>query len=312
MEYNVSVKISAIICTYNRAEYLRKAIKSLVEQTLSKDNYEIIIVDNASEDNTKEVVKEFSDVSNLRYIYEAKLGLAQARNTGWQAAKGEYVAYIDDDTTASPSWLKKVLEVYGSVTPQPGCVGGKIEPIWEAPRPSWLPDSKLGDLAIVNWSDKPVILSEEQWLAGANMSLPKKILEEVNGFQIGLGRTGNKLFTGEDILLQRQLIRKGYSCFYHPEILVWHHIPASRLTKSWFIKRAFWQGVSDVSIRIYEESPSALPRLWKGMTTLLRILGSPREMFCFIVPTNNPDCFALKCSVLARIGGVLRLWNLIK
>ena len=308
----MSVKISAVICTHNRAEYLRKALNSLVEQTLPEALYEIIVVDNASKDNTKKVIDEFSKVANLRYVKEPKLGLSYARNTGWRSAKGEYVAYLDDDAIASPGWLEKILEVFETIKPQPGCVGGKIEPMWEAPRPSWLSDAQLGDLAIVDWSDKPVILNEKQWLAGANMSLPKKILGEINGFQVDFGRTGNKLFTGEDILLQRQLMGKGYHCFYHPDVLVRHHIPPSRLTKSWFMKRAYWQGVFDASILIYEESPSFFRRLWKGITTILRILLSPREMFCFAMPTNNPECFALKCSVVARIGGVSRLWKFVK
>lgn len=312
MENNVSIRISAIICTHNRAQYLRKAITSLIQQELPKEYYEILIVDNASSDNTKEVVQEFSNSTNVRYLYEEKVGLAQARNTGWRAANGEYVAYLDDDAIASPAWLRKIIETFVSVRPEPGCVGGKVEPVWEAPRPIWLSDSKLGDLAILDWSDKPVILNEKQWLAGANMSFPKKLLESMNGFQADLGRSGNKLFTGEDILLERQLMNRGYHCFYHPEILVQHHIAASRLTKDWFMKRAYWQGVADVSIRIYEESPPVLRRLFKGIITLLKMLLSPREIFCFAAPTDNPDCFTLKCSVLARIGGALRLWGLVK
>jgi glycosyltransferase involved in cell wall biosynthesis len=309
----MDVKISVVIPTYNRTEYLRKAIKSLIDQTLPMDQYEILVIDNCSVDNTRKVVcEEFKNVRNLRYIYEPRLGLTYARNAGWQNATGEYIAYLDDDAVASRQWLEKILEVFETVKPQPGCVGGKIEPIWEAPRPSWLSDSKLGDLAILNWSNKPVVLNKKQWVAGANMSLPRKILEKVNGFQPGFGRASDKLFTGEDILLERKLAQMGYHCFYHPDILVWHHVPSSRLTKYWFIKRAYWQGVADASIQIHEESPSVSWRLLKGMTTLLRILLSPRELFCSLAPTNNPRCFHLKCSVLARAGHVLRLWGLVE
>lgn len=309
----MNIRISAIICTHNRVDYLRKAIKSLVEQTLSKEVYEILIIDNGSTDNTKELVlKESHNVPNIRYIYEALIGLSQARNTGWQVAEGEYIAYLDDDAIASPHWLGKILEVFETVKPQPGCVVGKVEPIWEAPKPIWLSDSKLGNLAIVNWSDMPIVLNENQWLGGTNMSFPKKLLDKVNGFQPGLGRTGNKLFGGEDILLERQLMKKGYHCFYHPDVLVRHHIPHSRLTKNWLIRRSYWQGVSDALIQIYEESPSILWRLRKGMSTFLRILSSPRELMSLAIPTNNPEQFSLKCSVLARIGNVLTLWGIVK
>jgi len=308
----MSVRISAVICTYNRADYLRKSVKSICEQSLPKDEYEIIIVDNASTDNTSKVAEEFTGLSNLRYIYEEEIGLAHARNKGWRSAHGEYVAYLDDDAIASSRWLANILEVFDTVRPKPGCVGGKVMPIWEAERPSWLSDSKLGELTIVNWSDTPLILNRQQWLAGANMAFPKVLLEETGGFHPHFGRKGNRLSTGEEIFLLRQIRRKGLSCFYHPEISVHHHIPASRLTKRWFLKRAFWQGVSDTYMGILEESPRYYVRFRKGLSTLLRILLSPQEIFSLAVPTNSPERFSLKCSVVARVGSILCLWKIVR
>ena len=102
--YAAALRISAVICTHNRAAYLQKAIQSLIEQTLPKDQYEIIVVDNSSTDNTKQVVsrlqaaclrsQEKTDACGLqleacdlvRYVFEPVLGLSQARNTGWKAA----------------------------------------------------------------------------------------------------------------------------------------------------------------------------------------------------------------------------------
>jgi len=308
----MNAMISSIICTHNRADYLRSAIKSLIDQTLPQEKYEIIVVDNASSDDTRNVVSAFKGASNLRYVYEEKLGLAHARNTGWREAMGLYVAYLDDDALASEQWLEKILEVFETVKPKPGCLTGRIDPIWEVPQPVWLSDSQLGYLAILNWSDAPLILKKNQWLGGANMSFPKRLLEKVNGFNPNLGRMGRKLRSGEDILLQRQVMSKGYNCLYHPGIIVQHHIPASRLDKGWIVKRAFWQGVSDAFIQIYEESPSTLWRLRKGLTALLRILFSPRELVSLIIKTDDPNCMKLKCSVWARIATVLTLWGFVK
>src|SRR3990172_11341947 len=108
----MSIITSAIICTHNRAEYLTKAIQSLVGQSISKDRYEIIVVDNCSTDFTKEVVERFSSKNYIRYIYEPTLGANYARNTGWRNARGKYVAYLDDDTVACHIWLDKILEVF--------------------------------------------------------------------------------------------------------------------------------------------------------------------------------------------------------
>ena len=124
------IHISAVICTYNRADCLARAIKSLVNQTLPKENYEILIVDNASTDSTKDIIRrEFSGVPNLSYFYEPVLGIARARNTGWNNAKGTYVCYLDDDAVASPEWLEKIIEVFRTTTLKIGCVGGRIDPV---------------------------------------------------------------------------------------------------------------------------------------------------------------------------------------
>ena len=131
----MTVRISAIVCTYNRSTYLRKALGSLVDQSLSKDQYEVIVIDNGSQDDTRQVIDEFSWMPNLKYVYEPNLGLSQARNTGWRNAHGGYVAYLDDDAIACPRWLEKILEVFENVKPRPGCVGGKIEPRWELGHP---------------------------------------------------------------------------------------------------------------------------------------------------------------------------------
>ena len=84
---NKSVKISAVICTHSHTNYLYKAIKSLINQNLPKELYEIMIVDNNPLSNTKKLIKDFSRVKNLKYVHEPILGISQARNTGWKMQK---------------------------------------------------------------------------------------------------------------------------------------------------------------------------------------------------------------------------------
>ena len=304
--------ISAVVCTHNRAGYLGKAVRSLVAQTLPKKDYEIIVVDNASDCDIAEIINGFTGKADIHLIRESRLGLSYARNAGWRAARGEYVAFLDDDAVASENWLESILKVFEKTRPKPGCLTGKVEPIWEVPRPAWLSDSQLGYLAILNWSDSPRVLSKEQWLSGANMMFPKSILEEYKGFDPNLGRRGAGLRSGEDILMQRQLINGGHVCLYRPEIVVSHHIPASRLSIKWMIKRAFWQGVSDGFINTREEAQSVLRRLTKGLAALLRILLSPRELFSLVAGTEEPDRVSRACSVAARMGGILVLWGIVR
>jgi len=309
----MNVHISAVVCTFNRVDYLRKAIKSLVNQTLPKEHYEILVVDNGSTDGTCLVVlEEFSSVQNLRYFYEPLLGLSQARNTGWQHAIGRYVAYLDDDAIASSNWLAKILSVFDTVGSEIGCVGGRVVPIWKTPRTRWLPSELLSYLSVMNPANNPTVLDHNKQIAGANIAFTKNVLEAVGGFQTDLGRKGDKLLSNEEVLLRRQIETKGYSCFYHPEIVVWHHVPAERVTKSFLLRRLYWQGVSEALTQVHQKPLSTSVRLRVGISEAFSIVLSPLEIFNLLKPTNDPDRFKRKCFTCARIGYILGMWGIVK
>ena len=304
----MSIQISVAICTLNRADYLRKALQSLAEQTLSTELYEILVVDNNSTDQTKEVAtEEFSYLSNLRYLFEPILGLSQARNTAWQQAKGKYVAYLDDDAIASPQWLEKILEVFDTRHPRPGCVGGKVEPIWEKPRPDWLSDKLLPYLTVIDWADAPLLLKGSKYAAGANMAFPKQVIEEIGGFETRLGRKGKNLLSNEEMYVREQLDALSYETYYHPQASVKHHVAASRLKKQWFIDRSYWQGVSQaVQLNLRKQ----LCRKEKNRLALSEIkamAGSPKFFFNLLIPPYNLRRLEIKCYVYARLGYTIAL-----
>lgn len=110
MDINNVIKISVVVCTFNRADILPLALQSLCEQTPHHDQTEIIVVDNNSPDNTRQVVDEFIEkYPNIRYCFEPIQGLSHARNRGWREARGEYVGYLDDDAKAPPEWLHSAI-----------------------------------------------------------------------------------------------------------------------------------------------------------------------------------------------------------
>ncbi len=301
------MKISAIVCTHNGGKYLVEAIQSLVDQTMNKRDYEILVIDNASTDNTRDVVKGFETIENLRYILEPDLGLSFARNTGWKEARGEFIAYLDDDAVACSDWLEKIVEVFTSVEPQPGSVGGKVEPIWEAPRPSWLPDSMLGVLTVVDWSDSPLFLENDQWLVGANIAFPKTLLEEVGGFSAKLGRKGNNLLSNEEYGLCKLLERDGHKTFYSPHILVRHLVKKSRLEQKWFIRRYYWQGVSNALMLLGSEKVGAKTRWKRIRETLFEIFSDAKLIFSLFKYTDSPEEFQKKRVFVVRIGYLVGL-----
>ncbi len=310
----MNVLISAIICTHNRAGYLTKAIQSLIDQCTPKENYEIIIVDNCSTDATKEAVMQFFGKANVRYLYEPTLGVTSARNTGWRNAQGKYIAYLDDDAIACPVWLDKILEVFKTVKPRPGCVGGKAVPIWEGTRPVWLSDWLLHGLAIIDWSDTPHVLTNisVEWLVSANIAFPREILENVGGFNTRLCRQGNNLLSNGEVFLEKQIIQQGYTCFYHPEIMISHHIFKSRLCQAWFKRRYYWQGISDAVMQILQESPSTLQRLRLAVSKAKILLQSPEKLKRLLLPTKDPEQFTQKCFDLIMLGHIYGLLRIAK
>lgn len=283
----MTINISAIICTHNGQKVLRKAIQSLVDQTLDKKKYEIIVVDNASTDGSREITRQFETERNLRYFHEPKLGLSHARNTGWQQAEGEIIAYLDDDAVACPKWLERIVGVFADV-PDAGVVGGRVEPIWEADPPPWINTFMQRFLSILDWSDIPITLGGEKYLVGANIAFPRKMLQEFSGFPTDLGRKGGNLISNEEIELIRMIKGKGRVVFYHPEISVKHLVPAARLNAKWFRKRWFAQGISDAVVYCRENVSAGREKRILALRLLKYILKKPHHLIIASFPSLFP------------------------
>ena len=120
-----------------------------------------------------------------------------------------------------------------------------------------------------------------------------------------LGRKGDQLLSMEEVLMRRDLERKGYGTYYDPAISVKHHVPKERLQTKWLCKRAYWQGVSDSIIRAGEEKLSFLIRTRIVLGTVLRIMVTPQDLACLFSAGKNSAELERKCSVLARFGHVV-------
>jgi glycosyltransferase involved in cell wall biosynthesis len=253
-----TIKISALIPTYNRSDLLPKAIESLLHQSLDRSLYEIIVIDNASTDATKQVCDRYISEKNFRYIFEPEQGLNISRVTGARESRGKYVAYIDDDAIASTIWLEKILYGFECVTPKPGSVGGKISPIWEIPKPNWFPDFKGPYLTILNYGDQPQFISYPKILFGTNMAFEKELLFKFDAFRVDLDRQKRKLLGGGDSWAFKVFADNAVPVYYLPEALVHHLVPKERATKKWLYNRHYWQGRTEVAL--LSESDRGLDR----------------------------------------------------
>ena len=296
--------ISVVICTRNRAELLRRAVTSVIHQAFASSDYEILVVDNASTDRTHEVVRQFEGLAPVCYLREDSVGLCVARNTGWRAAAGRYVAFFDDDAVAPPGWLASIQEGFASAPLMIGVVGGPVRAIWEKPRPVWLGDEIVCSLTVIDWGTEDKFLEDVacEWLVGANMAVPKELLAEVGGFHPWLDRVGNNLLSSGDVFLQKELMKRGYRCLYRPSMVVGHLVPASRLNQKWFLRRYYWQGISDAVMHLIEKNPSPAERVRTAFSHLAHVMRSEQRALLFATRTNCPQTFAGRCLALIPIG----------
>jgi glycosyltransferase involved in cell wall biosynthesis len=260
------MKASVIVCTYNRSKLLSENLKSLIGQDFNEP-FEIIVVDNNSSDNTRQVVRELAKAPPKKIIYsvEEKQGLSHARNKGIDLAGGEIIAFIDDDAIADKSWLSNLVSVYED--PNVGCAGGRVELEWQGARPDWLPVYRENYLGRLDYGEEIIELKFPKTPFGLNMSFRKAALNPSASFSPELGRSSTNLLSNEEVELCYKVEKAGWKIIYVPKALVKHKVHAERLVKSWFYHRSYWQGRSDaiVDLRNKKYAYSKLKRLASEM-----------------------------------------------
>ncbi len=242
----MAVDLSIIICTYNRYDLLPEAIASVELQELSQDRFELLVVDNSTDELARARFLPSLDIECRHQILELDSpGLSRARNCGVEAARGRIVAFMDDDARASPGWATEILASFERF-PRAGIVGGPVRAIWTKPRPPWLHAWLEGYLTILDRGAEERVLNSDEWLAGTNIAFLREPLKEAGGFEERLGRIGRLLLSNEELATTRAIGANGYSAIYNPRAEMRHIVHAERLHPSWIRQRIFWQSVSDM------------------------------------------------------------------
>lgn len=238
------IKLSVVVCTFNRCELLRECLQSLAEQTAGPDEYEVLVIDNNCTDNTVAVVEMFSDgYPQFHYLRETNQGLSFARNRGWMEARGDFVAYIDDDAVAAPDWVEKVLAAFTQKSPKPAAVGGPILPRLKAVPPWWF----SARLETRSWGEHSCFLQPplaKFGFSGSNMALTKKLLSDYGGFNTTLGMCGENVLMGEEVDLFARIYEAHPLFWYDPAIKVEHLVACRQLSLRTRMYRCYQAGRS--------------------------------------------------------------------
>ena len=232
--------ISVVVCTFNRADHLSRLLDSIESQTLSKNRYEVIIVDNNSTDDTPDIARAFCEEhSNVVCVTEENQGLAHARNRGMEEARGVFVAYTDDDAVLPETWLEKAANIISKCGY--AALGGPYYPFYEQKKPYWYKD----EYGSSSWLPKEECFLEEKFLVGGNMFYRKDFLKAVNGFPVDYGMSGGSLGYGEETYMQIKMRNKFpvVKTYFSPDMYIKHLVDKKKMRVFWPIRRYFTQGM---------------------------------------------------------------------
>lgn len=252
------IRGTVAICSFNGATRIGKVLEMLSKQVGVDFEWEILIIDNASTDDTSQVSMETTErleLANARVIVECKLGLAYARQRVAAEAKGEFVIFLDDDNLPEPDFVSKAASFFDR-HPKAGMVGGVIYPIWEVEPSELIQRLCEFALAICNRGEEAFAYQGAyNGPVGAGMCIRTMLLRNIllGGIEDlpskVPGRRGSALSGGEDIAMSVLSYRLGWENWYDPSLRCGHVIPARRMTLEYLSRIFSCTGKSQAAVR---------------------------------------------------------------
>ena len=278
----MAVSVSVVICAYTeeRWEDICSAVASVGQQT--HPPCEMILVVDHNPELLARIALRLQHVQAIPN--DGALGLADARNTGVAAARGDVVAFLDDDARADPQWLAALCRHYGDQ--QVLGVGGRVDPGWVGRRPSWFPP-EFDWVVGCSYVGSPLTLAPVRNPIGANMSFRRAVFEQVGGFTTGLGRERTKPLGCEETewCIRAVGAHPGHRVLMDPDAQVTHRVGPERATWSYFVRRCYAEGISKRRVTkltgtragLSTERPYVLHTLVRGVATNARDAVTKRE-----------------------------------
>jgi glycosyltransferase involved in cell wall biosynthesis len=233
--------LSIVICSYNRASYISEALDSLYHQSAGLQNFEAIIVDNNSTDNTADVFKNWRAShtnGSFTYLTETKQGASFARNTGAAYAKGQWLCFMDDDAIANKDYVENIIK-HIETKPDVFGFGGRIIPKYIPSEPNWM--SYYVSSLVGNFDYAPIACAFEngKYPLESNMIVRKDIYDFIGGFNTQLpGVVGTLRIGGEGKELFYKILALGHTIYYDPSICVHHVVEVKKLTSDYMYRVA--------------------------------------------------------------------------
>lgn len=246
------MNLSIVIPTLNRAESLKKTLQSIVEQDISKDIFEVIVIDNGSTDDSRDVCKLFErQLKNFVYHYDDEPGQLTGRHKGTELSKGEIISFIDDDVELNPGWVRSILELFNG-NEWVSIIGGPCLPKYQSSPPAWLnffwQSTPYGGTMCLPLSliDLGTEMQEIDplYVFGLNYSIRKKVLIDLGGFNPDCIPELLQKYQGDgETGLSLKAKSRGIKALYASSAMLYHQVSAERMTAQYFEKWYYYSGV---------------------------------------------------------------------
>jgi glycosyltransferase involved in cell wall biosynthesis len=252
--------VTVILCTYNRCNSLARTLESLAASTLPEDTeWKVLVVDNNSSDQTRTVVEDFCQryPGRFHYLFEPRQGKSHALNSGIREARGDILAFVDDDVSVEPSWLDDLTSVLHDG--EWAGAGGRVLPARSFVPPRWLALDGPRNLGMVlcaqfDLGNVPAELKDAPF--GTNMAFRREMFERYGDFRTDLGPRPDSEIRNEDTEFGRRLMAGGERLRYVPSAVVYHDVHESRVRKEFFL--AWWFDRGRCAIRETGEIPGKM------------------------------------------------------
>ncbi|WP_455635750.1 glycosyltransferase [Parabacteroides sp.] len=242
------MRLSVVICTYNRGKYLPLVLDSLKKQQYPFSSFEILLVNNNSTDQTDKIIQEYQQANPtlpLTYITEYNQGISYARNRGVTESTGDIIVFIDDDETVESNFLQNVDDFFTRY-PDAGISAGPVIPVYESQKPQWLSHYTMRLVTGAYQKGNQIkLLPPKDYPGTGHACFRKALFLKYGAFDTSLGRKGNSLMGAEDKDFFLRLMHGGEKCYYLPSARIYHHIPDNKLTNEHFKKLTYALGRSE-------------------------------------------------------------------
>jgi glycosyltransferase involved in cell wall biosynthesis len=252
--------MTVILATYNRCEDLKIALSTLIEQdTDGTFDYEVMVIDNNSTDETRKVVESFMSMDpRVKYFHEPKQGKSHAMNKGVALASGEFLCFTDDDVRVDALWMFNIKRCF--FENDCDAIGGRVLPIYPLQTPQWVKDNidiLRGAIISYDFGEETMAYAKPMYeFIGANFAIRKKAIEDTGSFRSDLGVGGP--YMGEDTEYINRLEKNNKKLYYCGGALVWHPLDLNRTKLSFIAKWCYALGRYRVFTSDYKTLPDNL------------------------------------------------------